>query len=127
MKCFKPLNRAFQAATTTYPMHSHSLRSTCYLQALKRPQKRISSSKGVSSILNEQKPANLARTTNPVNRDVSRPVDPMAGVHGLQHLRSAKGWTRKRKKALLRTAPYEMRKYENVFSEIRKPHQKVCF
>jgi hypothetical protein len=34
-------------------------------------------------------------------------------------LRSA--WTRKRKEALLRKAPYEMRKYENVFRELRKP------
>ncbi|KAJ5194472.1 hypothetical protein N7472_004008 [Penicillium cf. griseofulvum] len=167
MKCFKPLNRAFQAATTTYPMHSHSLRSTCYLQALKRPQKEDlilercilnperaeTCQSGTDDEVGRHKsPYDPSKTEpdkehlaleeeyrlegdtihdplffSPVNRDVSRPVDPMAGVHGLQHLRSAKGWTRKRKKALLRTAPYEMRKYENVFSEIRKPHQKVCF
>lgn len=65
---------------------------------------------------------------SPANTDVSKVLDPMAGVaQGLQHLRSVKGWTRKRKEALLRTTPYQMRKYENVFLDIRKPREKVCF
>ncbi|KAJ5824795.1 hypothetical protein N7447_007135 [Penicillium robsamsonii] len=63
---------------------------------------------------------------SPANMDVSQVLAPMAGVHGLQHLRSVKGWTRKRKEALLRKAPYEMRTYENVFFETRKPRPKVC-
>ncbi|KXG54400.1 uncharacterized protein PGRI_075440 [Penicillium griseofulvum] len=166
MKCFKPLNRAFQTATT-YPVLSHPLRSTCYLQPQKLPQKEDpilercilnperaeTCQSGTDDEVGRHKtPYDPSKTApekehlaleeeyrlegdtihdplfvSPANRDVSQPVDPMAGVHGLQHLRSVKGWTRKQKKALLRTAPYEMRKYENVFSEIRKPHQKVSF
>ncbi|OQE42358.1 hypothetical protein PENCOP_c004G07851 [Penicillium coprophilum] len=38
MKSSMSLNRAFQAATTTHPMRSHSLRSTSYLQPRKTAQ-----------------------------------------------------------------------------------------
>lgn len=65
-------------------------------------------------------------SVSPANRDVSQVLHPMLGVvQDLPHLRSVKGWTRKRKEALLRTAPYEIRKYENVFLDIRKPLEKV--
>ena len=64
---------------------------------------------------------------SPVNREVSLILDPMVGVvHTLKHLRSVKGWTNKHKEVLLRTSPYEMRKYENVFTALRKP-VKVCW
>ncbi|CAI7604876.1 unnamed protein product [Penicillium palitans] len=165
MKTVKPLNRAFQAATTTYPMHSHPLRSTCYIQAQKRPQtdeliqercilnpeRAETCQSGTDDEVGRHKsPYDPSKTApekehlaleeeyrlegdiihdplffSPANRDVSQLLDPMAGViRTLQHLRSVKGWTRKRKEALLRTAPYEMRKYENVFFEVRKPHEK---
>lgn len=166
MKTVKPLNRAFQAATTTYPIHSHPLRSTCYIQAQKRPQtdelilercilnpeRAETCQSGTDDEVGRHKsPYDPSKTApekehlaleeeyrlegdaihdplffSPANRDVSQLLDPMAGViRSLQHLRSVKGWTRKRKEALLRTAPYEMRKYENVFFEVRKPHEKV--
>ena len=166
MKTVKPLNRAFQAATTTYPMHTHPLRSTCYLQTQKRPQaeelnlercilnpeRAETCQSGTDDEVGRHKsPYDPSKTApekehlaleeeyrlegdaihdplffSPANRDVSQLLDPMAGViRSLQHLRSVKGWTRKRKEALLRTAPYEMRKYENVFVELRKPHEKV--
>ncbi|KAJ5860217.1 uncharacterized protein N7529_007527 [Penicillium soppii] len=64
---------------------------------------------------------------SPANKDVSLILDPMAGVvHTLKHLRSVKGWSNKRKEVLLNTAPYEMRKYDSVFTELRKPFGKVC-
>ena len=166
MKTSKPLNRAFQAATTTYPIHSHPPHSTCYLQAQKRPQtqelipercilnpeRAETCQSGTDDEVGRHKtPYDPSKTApdkehlaleeeyrlegdtihdplfySPANRDVSQLLDPMAGViRGLQHLRSVKGWTRKRKEALLRRAPYEMRKYENVFMELRKPHEKV--
>jgi hypothetical protein len=65
---------------------------------------------------------------SPLNRNFSLVLDPMAGVvPTLKHLRSVKGWTNKRKEVLLRTAPYEMRKYDRVFTELRKPGGKVCW
>ncbi|CAI7649745.1 unnamed protein product [Penicillium glandicola] len=165
MKTFKPLNRALQAATTIYPMHSHPLRSTCYIQAQKgsqtkdlilercilNPERAETCQSGTDDEVGRHKsPYDPSKTApekehlaleeeyrlegdtihdplfySPANRDVSQVLDPMAGaVHGLQHLRSVKGWTRKRKEALLRKTPYEMRKYENVFFEIRKPIEK---
>jgi hypothetical protein len=166
MKSFKPLNRAFQAASTTYPTHSLPLRSTCYLQAQKisqtedlilercilNPSRAETCQSGTDDEVGRHKsPYDPSKTApdkehlaleeeyrlegdtihdplfvSPANRDVSQLLDPTAGVHGLQHLRSVKGWTRKGKEALLRKAPYEMRKYENVFCELRKP-RKVCF
>lgn len=168
MKTFKPLNRAYQAVTTTYPMHSHPLplRSTCYFQAQKRPQseelnlercilnpaRAETCQSGTDDEVGRHKsPYDPSKTApekehlaleeeyklegdtihdplffSPANRDFSQLLDPMAGViRALQHPRSVKGWTRKRKEALLRKAPYEIRKYENVFIEARKPHEKV--
>ncbi|KAJ5663324.1 hypothetical protein N7507_004055 [Penicillium longicatenatum] len=61
---------------------------------------------------------------SPANVDVSLILDPRAEVaHSLHHLRSVKGWTNKHKEVLLLKTPYEFRKYEHVFSELRKPNQ----
>lgn len=61
---------------------------------------------------------------SPANRDFSLILDPMAGPHVLKHLRSVRGWTNKHKQVLLKTTPYELRKYESVFAKLRKPGEK---
>lgn len=64
---------------------------------------------------------------SPANMDVSLILDPRVEiVHSLHHLRSVKGWTNKHKEVLLLKTPYEFRKYEHVFFELRKPNQMVC-
>lgn len=54
---------------------------------------------------------------SPANLDVSLILNPMIerAVHGSTTLRSCKGWSAKHKIVLLRTEPYEKRKYEEVF------------
>ncbi|KAJ5090649.1 hypothetical protein N7532_009333 [Penicillium argentinense] len=62
---------------------------------------------------------------SPANLDVSLVLDPMIGVvHGAPTLRSMKGWCNKHRLVLLRTEPYEVRKYEDVF--VRFVGKKVC-
>lgn len=64
---------------------------------------------------------------SPANMDVSQILAERAGVvQRLHHLRSVKGWTNKHKEVLLLKTPYEFRKYEHVFFELRKPNQMVC-
>ncbi|KAJ5787831.1 hypothetical protein N7457_002821 [Penicillium paradoxum] len=167
MKNYRPLNRAFQAVTTTtHPIHSHPLRTTCYLQAdqaaqvqetilercILNPERAETCQSGTDDEVGRHKsPYDPSKTApdqehlalqeeyrlegdttrnplsvSPANRDVSQVLHPMLGVvQYLPHSRSIKGWTRKRKEALLRTAPYEIRKYEDVFLETRKPLEKV--
>lgn len=62
---------------------------------------------------------------SPANREFSMILDPMAGAHALKHLRSVKGWTNKHKEVLLKTTPYELRKYDSVFMGSRKPGSKI--
>lgn len=64
---------------------------------------------------------------SPANLDVSLILDPMIGgaVHSSPTLRSCKGWSNKHKMVLLRTEPYEMRKYEDVFCRFKFSNQKV--
>lgn len=59
---------------------------------------------------------------SPANREFSR-LDPEGGGQALKHLRSVRGWTKKHKEVLLRTDPYQRRKYENAFAPLRKPGQ----
>lgn len=61
---------------------------------------------------------------SPANLDVSLILDPMIGraFHGSPTLRSCKGWSAKHKIVLLRTEPYEIRRYEEVFC---RENQKV--
>jgi hypothetical protein len=167
MKHFKPLNRAFQVATTTRPIPPDPLRTTCYILSQKRPQAEDKDAILERCILDparsetcqsgtddevgrHRSPYDPSKTApemeflaleeeyklegdtiyhplsvSPANRTVSQILDPMAGVaQVLHHLRSVQGWTRKRK-VPVRTAPYEMRKYENVFFDVRKPPEKV--
>lgn len=63
---------------------------------------------------------------SPANREFSLLLDPMARAHALVHLRSVRGWTNKHKEVLLRTTPYEMRKYDSVFTALRRKDGKVC-
>ncbi|KAJ5523564.1 hypothetical protein N7513_013108 [Penicillium frequentans] len=60
---------------------------------------------------------------SPANLDVSLMEPTVCAVHKLHHLRSVKGWTNKHKEVLLLKTPYEFRKYEHVFFELRKPNQ----
>lgn len=62
---------------------------------------------------------------SPANLNASLILDPMiaGAVHSSPTLRSCKGWSNKHKIVLLRTVPYEKRKYEDVF--YRYENQKV--
>lgn len=64
---------------------------------------------------------------SPANLDVSLILDPMicGAVHSSPTLRSCKGWSNKHKTVLLRTEPYEKRKYEDVFFRLYFNNQKV--
>jgi hypothetical protein len=64
---------------------------------------------------------------SPANLDVSLILDPMirGAFHSSPTLRSCKGWSNKHKMVLMRTEPYEMRKYEDVFFRFIFAHQKV--
>ncbi|KAJ5742706.1 uncharacterized protein N7511_011107 [Penicillium nucicola] len=60
-------------------------------------------------------------SVSPANLDVSLILDPMVGVgaggvgRAVPHLRSVRGWTRKGRQVVIKTCPFEARRYEDVF------------